>query len=168
MVVEPRDKIMTWGQAADAAAGVRTSGGVVVFTNGCFDLIHVGHVRYLFDARRLGDFLIIGLNSDASVRSIKGPRRPVTPEDQRAEVLGALAAVDAVVLFDQPDPLALIQKVRPRVLVKGGDWPLDRIVGRDAVEADGGRVLTIPLIPAVSTTAVIDRIAAAYREPSPA
>jgi D-beta-D-heptose 7-phosphate kinase/D-beta-D-heptose 1-phosphate adenosyltransferase len=130
----------------------------VVFTNGCFDLLHVGHVRYLQAARALGDALVVGLNADASVRRIKGPRRPVTPQRERAEVLAALECVDYVTIFAADTPLALIRRVGPDVLVKGGDWPPERIVGREAVLARGGRVLSIPLVPGRSTTGLIERL----------
>lgn len=131
----------------------------VVFTNGCFDLMHIGHVRYLQAARNLGDLLVVGVNSDGSVRALsKGPDRPIVPDVQRAEVLAALACVDYVIIFPEPDPGALIAALQPDILVKGGDWPLDRIVGRDTVEARGGRVQTIPLVPGVSTTTLVQRI----------
>lgn len=131
----------------------------VVFTNGCFDLLHVGHIRYLAEARNLGDLLVVGLNSDRSVRSLgKGQGRPVIPDVQRAEVLSALACVDFVVPFDEPDPRHLIKTLRPDILVKGGDWTLDRIIGRDIVEANGGMVYSIPLVPDISTTKIIQRI----------
>ena len=151
-------KIMTWDQAKAAVEACRKEGRRVVFTNGCFDFLHVGHVRYLTEARALGDVLILGLNSDRSTREIKGPDRPITPEDQRAEVLAALSVVDVVVVFDQPDPLALITSLQPDVLVKGGDWPVERIVGREVVESRGGRVLSLPLTPGISTTAILSRI----------
>lgn len=142
----------------------RAQGRRIVFTNGCFDLMHVGHTRYLQAARNLGDLLVVGVNSDASVRGLrKGPGRPIVPEAQRAEVLAALACVDYVVLFDEPDPKTLIADLQPDVLVKGGDWPLDQIVGRDLVEARGGVVKTIPLVPDVSTTAIVERIKTAAR-----
>lgn len=131
----------------------------VVFTNGCFDLMHIGHVRYLQAARNLGDLLVVGVNSDGSVRALsKGPDRPIVPDVQRAEVLAALACVDYVVIFQEPDPGALIAALQPDILVKGGDWPLDRIIGRETVEARGGRVQTIPLVPGVSTTTLVQRI----------
>ena len=137
----------------------RAEGHRIVFTNGCFDLMHVGHVRYLDQARRLGDLLVVGLNTDASVRSLgKSPSRPIVPASQRAEVLGALAAVDYVVLFDEPDPRRLIEEVEPDVLVKGSDWALGDIIGRDIVERRGGVVTTIPLVPGISTTALIEKI----------
>ena len=137
----------------------RAQGRRIVFTNGCFDLLHVGHIRYLQAAHDMGDILIVGLNTDASVRTLdKGNGRPVTPQGQRAEVLTALACVDYVVLFDEPDPGQLIDDLKPDILVKGGDWKPEQIVGRESVEARGGLVRTIPLVPDVSTTAIIDKI----------
>ena len=134
--------------------------GGLVFTNGCFDILHPGHVDYLQRARDLGERLVVGLNSDASVRRLKGPTRPVNDEASRAVVLAALACVDHVVIFEEDTPDELIKAVAPDVLVKGGDWSVDRIVGRDLVEARGGRVLSIPLLPGHSTTSIIDRILA--------
>lgn len=137
----------------------RAQGKRIVFTNGCFDLMHIGHTRYLQAARALGDALVVGVNSDASVRRLeKGQDRPIVQEAQRAEVLAALGCVDFVVIFDEPDPLELIRAVQPDVLVKGGDWAIDRIIGRDIVEARGGTVKTIPLVPDVSTTSLLQRI----------
>ena len=139
----------------------RAKGQRIVFTNGCFDLMHVGHTRYLEAARALGDVLIVGVNSDTSVRALnKAPGRPIVPAEQRAEVIAALGCVDYVVLFDEPDPAALIAVLQPDVLVKGGDWTPDRIIGRDIVEARGGAVRTIPLVPGVSTTSLVERIRA--------
>jgi D-beta-D-heptose 7-phosphate kinase/D-beta-D-heptose 1-phosphate adenosyltransferase len=130
----------------------------VVFTNGCFDLLHVGHVRSLAEARSLGDRLVVGVNGDASVRRLKGAPRPLVPGRQRAEVLAALACVDWVVLFGQDTPLALIRALRPDVLAKGGDWKLDEIVGREDVESWGGRVERLRVIPGVRTTKLVDEI----------
>lgn len=130
----------------------------LVFTNGCFDLLHPGHVDLLARARALGDGLILGLNADASVRRLKGPSRPVVGERERAFVLAGLASVDFIVLFGEDTPLALITAVRPQILVKGGDWPVERIVGRDVVEAAGGAVVSLPLLPGYSSTALIERI----------
>jgi rfaE bifunctional protein nucleotidyltransferase chain/domain len=131
----------------------------IVFTNGCFDLMHIGHTRYLQAARDLGDLLVVGVNTDASVRSLnKGPERPFVPESQRAEVVAALACVDYVVLFDEPDPGRLIAELQPDVLVKGGDWSPDRIIGRESVEARGGVVKTLALVPGVSTSALAKKI----------
>ncbi len=136
----------------------RESGITVVFTNGCFDLLHAGHVRYLAAARALGGALAVGLNSDASVRLLKGPLRPVIPENERAEILAALESVDAVTIFEEDTPLQLIEALSPDVLVKGGDWPLDEIVGREHVVSRGGRVLSLPLLEGRSTSSIISRI----------
>jgi D-glycero-beta-D-manno-heptose 1-phosphate adenylyltransferase len=136
---------------------VRSSGGTIVFTNGVFDLIHPGHVRYLRAARALGDALVVGVNSDRSVRANKGPSRPLNAEGERAEVLSALACVDCAVIFDEETPHALIMRLQPDVLVKGADWAEDNIVGRDVVEARGGRVVRMPLEPGFSTTELIKR-----------
>jgi len=139
------------------AERVQAAAGLVVFTNGVFDLLHPGHVRYLQDARRLGDALIVGVNSDRSVRANKGPDRPINPEHERAEVLGALACVDLAVVFDEDTPHALITHVQPDVLVKGADWGEHNIVGRDVVEARGGRVVRMELSKGFSTTGLIER-----------
>ena len=136
----------------------RAAGRRIVFTNGVFDLLHPGHVRYLKAARALGDVLIVGLNGDTSVRRNKGPERPVNPQDERAEVLAALECVDAVVIFDEDTPAEIIRLVQPDVLVKGADWAADRIVGRDTVEARGGRVVRVPVESGYSTTEIVERI----------
>ena len=136
----------------------RAAGRRIVFTNGVFDILHPGHVRYLEAARGHGDLLIVGLNSDASVRRNKGPERPINLQDERAEVLAALACVDAVSIFDEDTPAEIIRQVQPDVLVKGADWPADQIVGRDTVEARGGRVVLEPVEQGYSTSAIIDRI----------
>jgi len=138
--------------------GWRREGRVVVFTNGCFDILHPGHLELLEAARREGDVLVVGLNSDRSVGKIKGPSRPVVPEEERAETLLALEAVDRVVLYDEPTPRGVIEALLPDVLVKGADWALEKIVGRDVVEGAGGRVVRVPLLPGRSTSAVLDRI----------
>lgn len=135
----------------------RAAGRRIVFTNGVFDILHPGHLRYLQAARRHGDLLIVGLNSDASVRRNKGPSRPINPEDERAEVLSALECVDAVSIFDEDTPATIIRRVQPDILVKGADWPADQIVGRDTVEAAGGRVILEPVEQGYSTTSIIDR-----------
>ncbi len=137
---------------------LRASGRRVVFTNGCFDILHPGHTRYLCAARAMGDCLVVAVNSDRSVRAIKGPSRPIMPEDARAEVLAALDFVDAVVLFDEADPLRVIQALVPDILVKGADWEEDAIVGADVVRAAGGEVRRIGVVPGFSTTAIIERI----------
>jgi rfaE bifunctional protein nucleotidyltransferase chain/domain len=136
----------------------RREGRRVVFTNGVFDLLHPGHIRYLSQARRLGDALIVGVNSDRSVRSNKGDGRPINAETERAELLAALEAVDAVVVFDEYTPHEVIAAVQPDVLVKGADWPEDGIVGRDIVEARGGRVVRVPVEPGYSTSSIIEKI----------
>jgi len=148
-----RDQLVLLLQAA------RTQGKRIVFTNGCFDLMHVGHTRYLQAAKDLGDLLVVTVNSNASVTSLnKAPDRPIVSEAERAEVVAALGCVDYVILFDEPDPQGLIAALQPDVLVKGGDWAVERIVGREIVEARGGVVRTIPLVPGVSTTSLIERI----------
>jgi D-beta-D-heptose 7-phosphate kinase/D-beta-D-heptose 1-phosphate adenosyltransferase len=147
--------------ASRAVRRAQAEGRRAVFTNGCFDLLHRGHVRYLEDARRLGDLLVVAINSDASVRGLKGPGRPVVPEAERAEVLAALAVVDLVVIFDEADPARVIRALRPDVLVKGGDWSPDRIIGADFVLARGGTVRSLRYVPDVSTSGLIRRIAAA-------
>jgi rfaE bifunctional protein nucleotidyltransferase chain/domain len=152
-----RHRLCSPDEAAAFATEVQSGGGVVVFTNGVFDLIHPGHVRYLHDARALGDALVVAINSDRSVRANKGGGRPIVPEHERAEVLLALAAVDAVVVFDDETPHAIVSRVRPDVLVKGADWGADNIVGRDVVEARGGRVVRMELAPGFSTTDLIRR-----------
>jgi len=152
-------KVVTTEQLVPLLAQARAQGKRIVFTNGCFDLMHVGHTRYLQAAKALGDLLVVGVNSDASVKSLnKSPDRPIVPESQRAEVLAALGCVDHVVLFAEPDPHRLIRAVQPDVLVKGGDWSVETIVGRDIVEGRGGVVKTIPLVPGVSTTTLVQRI----------
>lgn len=138
-----------------AVAAHKRNGQGVVFTNGCFDLLHPGHLRSLEQARALGDVLIVAVNSDASVRALKGPGRPVIPQDERAEILAALAAVDYVTIFNEPTPRELITRLLPSVLVKGGDWGADEIVGREEVEAAGGRVVSVPLEPGYSTTEIL-------------
>jgi rfaE bifunctional protein nucleotidyltransferase chain/domain len=139
-------------------ASWRESKTTVVFTNGCFDLIHAGHVRYLAAARSLGGALVVGLNGDASVRRLKGPSRPIIPENERAEILAAFECVDVVTIFDEETPLKLIEALTPDVLVKGGDWPLEAIIGREHVLSHGGRVLSLPLLEGRSTSSVISRI----------
>lgn len=152
-------KILPHDQLLSTLSAEREVGKRIVFTNGCFDLMHIGHTRYLQAAKALGDTLVIGVNSDASVRSLdKAPDRPIVPDAQRAEVLAALGCVDYVVIFPESDPLQLITAVQPDILVKGGDWAIDRIVGREIVEARGGIVKTIPLVPGSSTTGLLQRI----------
>lgn len=141
---------------------LRQAGKKVVFTNGCFDLLHPGHVRYLQQARALGDALIVALNSDRSVRELKGDKRPILTEAERSEVMAALACVDFVTIFDGPTPLEIISVLLPDILVKGGDWGIDSIVGREEVEAAGGQVMSLAFVDGCSTTDVIERIAQRY------
>ena len=139
----------------------KRNGRRVVFTNGCFDLLHPGHIQSLEQARALGDALIVGINGDASVRELKGPGRPILPELERAEILAALECVDAVVIFQELTPRETIAALLPDVLVKGGDWPGDQIIGREEVEAAGGRVVSVPVVPGYSTTAILAKMRAA-------
>jgi len=155
--MDGRRKIVARDALASWLAPFRAQGAKIVFTNGCFDVLHVGHVHYLYAAKDAGDVLVVGLNSDASVRRLKGPGRPTVPENERAEVLAALEMVDVVTIFDEDTPLELIKQVRPRLLVKGADWSPDQVVGRAEVEADGGAVLLVPLRPGVSTTGILAR-----------
>jgi D-beta-D-heptose 7-phosphate kinase/D-beta-D-heptose 1-phosphate adenosyltransferase len=150
--------ILTLEEAILRFGREKRNGRRVVFTNGCFDLLHPGHIRSLELARALGDALIVGLNSDASVRQLKGEGRPVIPERERAEILSALESVDAVVIFDDLTPREVISRLLPDVLVKGGDWPGDQIVGREEVEAAGGRVVSVPVVPGYSTSAMLKKI----------
>jgi rfaE bifunctional protein nucleotidyltransferase chain/domain len=150
--------ILTPATLAAQRAEWRTAGQAVVFTNGCFDLLHAGHVRLLEAARAEGDLLVVGLNSDASVRKLKGEGRPVLPAPERAETLLALEAVDAVIVYDEDTPLRVIEALRPDVLVKGADWALEAIVGRAEVEEAGGRVVRVELVPGRSTTRLVERI----------
>lgn len=139
-------------------ADAKRTGRRIVFTNGCYDLLHPGHIRLLEKARELGDILILALNSDRSVRENKGPSRPIIPEDERAEVAAALEAVDYVVVFDEPTPREIVSRVLPDVLVKGGDWGPNEIIGREETEAAGGRVVSIPFEPGYSTSSIVERI----------
>lgn len=155
-------KIKNLSQMQRIATCLKREGRRIVFTNGCFDILHVGHVRYLRKAREQGDVLIVGLNTDRSVRTIKGAKRPIVPGKERAEVLAELGCVDYVVFFDDPDPLRLISSLKPHVLVKGADWPKSRIIGREVVEGAGGRIVRVSLVRGASTTGVIERVIRAY------
>jgi D-beta-D-heptose 7-phosphate kinase/D-beta-D-heptose 1-phosphate adenosyltransferase len=156
-VKAPLARVSTAEDAALLAERVRADGGKVVVTNGVFDLLHPGHIRYLQESRALGQALIVAVNSDSSVRANKGPGRPINPELERAEVLLALACVDAVVIFDEHTPHAVLRRIQPDILVKGADWGPDNIVGRDVVEARGGRVVRMPLAPGFSTSNLVER-----------
>lgn len=153
-----KNKIKNLGELVEVVEVLKKEGKKIVFTNGCYDLIHIGHVRCFREGKKLGDVLIVAINSDRSVRSIKGPTRPIIPQEERAEIMSALKSVDYVTIFDQCDPLQIITSIRPDVLVKGGDWDLDTIVGRDVVESYGGKVFALPLVPGVSTTQIISNM----------
>jgi rfaE bifunctional protein nucleotidyltransferase chain/domain len=154
-----RTKLLSRAAAVRAVRAARRRGERVVFTNGCFDLLHVGHVRSLEQARGLGDRLLVALNGDAGVRALKGPGRPLVPARQRGELLAALACVDWVVVFPEPTPLEIVRALRPDVLAKGGDWPRHAIVGASEVEGWGGRVVRLRVVPGVRTGALVARIA---------
>jgi D-beta-D-heptose 7-phosphate kinase/D-beta-D-heptose 1-phosphate adenosyltransferase len=156
------DKIVDFRELFGTLEERRRRGARITFTNGCFDLIHPGHVTYLETARSLGDILVVGLNSDSSVRRLKGPGRPILSQSERATVLAGLRSVDYVVVFEEDTPLALIEAIAPDTLVKGGDWRLEAIVGRELVEAVGGRVVSIPFVEGYSTTGIVQRILKAF------
>ena len=145
-----------------AVKKLKKQGKKIVFTNGCYDLLHGGHVRFLAAAKKMGDVLVLALNSDASVRRIKGPKRPVTNQDERAEVMSALESVDIVTIFDENDPYNIIKDIVPDVLVKGGDWALDKIIGADIVQAAGGKVRNVPYVKGKSTTNIIAKVMKYY------
>ena len=152
------EKLKSLDELAAIAAAARAKGQTVVFTNGCFDLLHRGHVHTLRRAKAAGDVLIVAINSDRSVKSIKAPQRPILPETDRVELIAAMEMVDYVILFDEPDPYKLIAAIKPQVLAKGGDWSSEKIIGADIVEAAGGRVEVIPYLKGFSTTEIIERI----------
>ena len=160
MRLEASRRVLSRSDAASFAQRLRDAGKTVVFTNGVFDLVHPGHVRYLREARALGDALIVGVNADESVRRNKGESRPVTREDERAELIAALACVDAVTVFGEDTPAEIIRAIQPDVLVKGADWAADQIVGRDTVEARGGKVVRIAVEEGYSTSALLNKIRA--------
>lgn len=159
------EKIHDLDAALELITRARSQGKTVVFTNGCFDILHAGHVQYLGQARGLGDLLVVGINTDSSVRGIKGPKRPIQALEDRAFALAGLACVDLVVPFEETDPFKLIEAISPDVLVKGEDWPEEAIVGADIVEARGGRTVRIPLRPGVSTTHIIQKILGTHSMP---
>jgi rfaE bifunctional protein nucleotidyltransferase chain/domain len=141
---------------------LRQEGKKIAFTNGCFDILHVGHVRYLREAKKTADVLVLALNSDSSVQSIKGVKRPLVPEEERAEILAALDIIDFVIIFPELTPLELINYLKPDIIIKGGDWPEDKVVGRDEVKKWGGRVILIPEVEGKSTTNIVEKIKKAY------
>ena len=158
------EKVLDRNTLKEEVDSLRKVGKRVVFTNGCFDLIHIGHIRLLQQAREQGDCLVVAVNSDSSVRQIKESGRPVVPEGQRAEVVAALDCVDWVTIFAEPDPLVLIRLLKPDVLVKGTDWSEEEIVGAPEVREAGGQVLRIPLVPEISTSVMVERIHSAFRK----
>jgi D-beta-D-heptose 7-phosphate kinase/D-beta-D-heptose 1-phosphate adenosyltransferase len=162
--VKGRNKIKTIEELQELCAVERQRGNCIVFTNGCFDLLHVGHLRYLEAARDLGDVLVVGVNSDASVHMIKGLHRPVVGQEERSELVAALHCVDYVTVFDTLDPLHLIELLKPDILVKGADWPEDKIIGAQVVRERGGEVIRIPLIQDISTTAIIEKIVSRFNK----
>jgi D-beta-D-heptose 7-phosphate kinase/D-beta-D-heptose 1-phosphate adenosyltransferase len=155
---------MDEGEAAVLMDGAREKGRIIVFTNGCFDLVHAGHVDYLEQARELGDILVVGVNTDDSVKKIKGPLRPITPLQDRCRVLSGLSCVDVIVPFEQPDPYPLIARLKPHVLVKGADWAQEEIIGRDLVHSWGGRTVRLPIREGVSTTTIVRKILGSYHQ----
>lgn len=152
------NKILTWEELKKEVERSRGEGKKIAFTNGCFDILHAGHVQYLREARKTGDLLILGLNSDTSVRAIKGEKRPLVPQGERAEVVSSLTAVDYVTVFDETTPLRLIEYLQPDCLVKGGDWQEDAVVGGDLVRSWGGKVVIVPLTEGISTTNIVEKI----------
>jgi D-glycero-beta-D-manno-heptose 1-phosphate adenylyltransferase len=161
-MIHTETKILRVDEAKGQVADWQRSGQKIVFTNGCFDIVHLGHIDYLEKARALGDRLVLGLNTDASVSRLKGPARPVVDEHARARLMAALSFVDTVILFDEPTPKELIEALKPDILVKGDDYTVDTIVGADFVLSNGGEVKTISLVPGYSTTALIDKIKKSY------
>jgi rfaE bifunctional protein nucleotidyltransferase chain/domain len=159
---EQMNKILTWEALKKEVERRRGEGKKIAFTNGCFDILHAGHVQYLREARKMGDFLILGLNSDASVRAIKGEKRPLVPQAERAEVVASLTAVDYVAVFDETTPFRLIEYLKPDCLVKGGDWQEETVVGGDLVRSWGGRVVIVPLTEGISTTNIVEKVLRLY------
>jgi len=157
-----RDNIKNLEELTKSIDFHKKKGRKIVFTNGCYDLIHIGHLRCFEEGKKLGDILIVALNSDNSVRTIKGPPRPIIPQEERAEIVSSLKSVDYVTIFDRDDPMEVITSIKPDILVKGGDWNLKTIVGRDIVESYGGKVFSLPLVKGVSTTQIIKNIASHY------
>jgi rfaE bifunctional protein nucleotidyltransferase chain/domain len=160
--VNLNQKIRPAGELSKISLDLKKKGKKIVFTNGCFDLLHPGHLHYLIDAKGMGDILIVGINSDDSIRKIKGEKRPLTPERDRLEMLAGLECVDFVTTFNEPDPYRLISLIKPDLLVKGGDWGVDQIIGKEIVEKEGGKVVSIPLSPGYSTTKLIEKIIARF------
>lgn len=161
-MIRAKEKIVSRKKIVDLVRGLKKQGKKIVFTNGCFDLLHVGHVRYLKKAKDYGDVLIVGLNTDESVRALKGEKRPLVPQQERAEVLGGLAAVDYITFFDEETPFNLVKEVEPDILVKGADYKIRNIVGADIIKSAGGKVVRIPLAKNISTSTIIRSIVRKY------
>jgi D-beta-D-heptose 7-phosphate kinase/D-beta-D-heptose 1-phosphate adenosyltransferase len=159
-----REKIKKRDDLQRIVEDFKTQGKRIVFTNGCFDLLHIGHIRYLEEARSLGDVLVVGVNSDRSVRTLKGPQRPILSEEERAEILSGLECVNYVIIFDEPTPLELISLLQPHILVKGGDWTKDSTVGKEVVERSGGEVVILPFVEGSSTSNLIETILRRYEK----
>ena len=159
-----KEKIKERKELLRIVKNLKAKGKRIVFTNGCFDLLHLGHVRYLEKAKSLGDVLVVGVNSDSSVRRLKGSKRPILPEKERTEILSGLGCVDYITIFKEVDPLKLITSLRPNLLVKGGDWTREEIVGREVVERSGGELVIIPFVKGTSTSNVIDTILKRYEK----
>ena len=159
-----KQKIIGKKELLRVIKNLKTRGKRIVFTNGCFDLLHIGHIRYLEKARTLGDILVVGVNSDSSVRILKGPKRPILPVKERAEILSGLGCVDYITIFNEQDPLKLITSLHPHVLVKGGDWTKEQIVGGDVVERSGGKVVIISFVKGASTSNLIGTILKKYEK----
>jgi len=159
-----REKIKERRELLRIIKNLKAKGKRIVFTNGCFDLLHLGHVRYLEKAKSLGDVLVVGVNSDSSVRKLKGRKRPILPEGERTEILSGLGCVDYITIFNEADPLKLITSLKPNLLVKGGDWAREQIVGREVVERSGGELVIIPFVKGASTSNVIDIILKRYEK----
>jgi D-beta-D-heptose 7-phosphate kinase/D-beta-D-heptose 1-phosphate adenosyltransferase len=157
------DKIKTLNELKEIVSDLKTQGKKIVFTNGCFDLLHIGHVKYLQQAKTYGDILIVAINSDESIKAIKGNTRPLMPQEDRAQILAALTCIDYIIIFDETDPVRLISELIPDVLIKGGDYQLNEIKGREIVISSGGKVLTIPEIEGKSTTKLIQNIIEKYK-----
>jgi D-beta-D-heptose 7-phosphate kinase/D-beta-D-heptose 1-phosphate adenosyltransferase len=159
-----KQKIKTREELRNIIKDLKAKGKRIVFTNGCFDLLHLGHIRYLEKAKTLGDILVVGVNSDHSVQNLKGPKRPILPEEERAEILSGFGCVDYITIFDGEDPLELISTLQPDILVKGGDWTKETTVGREVVERSGGEVVILPFVERASTSNIIDTILKRYEK----
>jgi D-beta-D-heptose 7-phosphate kinase/D-beta-D-heptose 1-phosphate adenosyltransferase len=158
-----KDKIKELKELKKIIDKERKSGKIIVFTNGCFDILHIGHIRYLKESKKYGDILIVAINSDSSVKALKGAERPIFNENERSEMLSSLECVDFVIIFNELDPYNIISFLKPDILVKGGDWSYEAIIGRDVLESYGGKVIRIPEIKGFSTTDIIDKILKLYR-----